>query len=135
MKIIMDRRAHGRTTRLLDAASSLQLSNEHHTALLLAPHHQRADFLMRLAMERIEWWLDGGTQGGVLDPARTVVDSVDGWVHRNRGKIWSDPGGVHHSFAFIDDADELGQLVWDRLMDDLTVHGIAVSAAVFTSQR
>jgi hypothetical protein len=135
MRIIMDRRAQGRTTRLLDAASKLQESNDKHEALILAPYHQRAHHLADYAMERIQWWLEGESQGGVLDPARTTVDSADGWVHRNRGKRWSEPGEPHHVFAFIDDADELGQRAWDMLMDDLTVHGIVVSAAVFTSQR
>jgi hypothetical protein len=131
----MDRRAMGRTTRLLDAAASLQESHDKHVTLILAPYHQRAHYLSSMAYERIQWWLEGETQGGVLDPARTIVDSVDGWAHRNRGKRWTDTPGEHHTFAFIDDADELGQRAWDNIMDDLTVHGIAVSAAVFTSSR
>lgn len=137
MMIIMDRRGHGRTERLLLAAEALQDRHPNLTALFIAPYFQRADYMSRRVMERINLWLDGEGEG--LDPARTIVEHAGDIGMRLRGGrldgASTTPGDPHRVFAFIDDADELGQHAWDRLMDDLTVNGIAVSAAVFTSQR
>lgn len=143
MRIIMDQRARGRTEALLDAASKLQESNPGFVVILIAPYMQRADYLSRRVMERIQIWLDGEEDRG-LDPARTLVEHAQyiGMRLRGRSLVMSNtmhvpgqPSPAHKVFAFIDDADELGQGVWDNLMDDLTASGVAVAAAVFTSQR
>lgn len=137
VRIIMDRRAHGRTEQLLLAAEEMQQRHDNLTALLIAPYHQRAEYLASRAMERIDVWMSG-EEGGGLDPARTIVEHAGdiGWRLRGGRLAGASmrPGDSHKVFAFVDDADDLGQVRWDRMMDDLTVNGIAVSAAVFTSR-
>lgn len=141
MKVIMGRRATGRTERLLVAAAALQLRHDEFVVVFVAPTHRRAHYLSTRVFELIEGW-QGMTAAPVLDPSRTIVDSAQGLGSRLRGSATvtaltehtpGNPSPSHKVFAFIDDADALGQVAYDQLMDDLTRAGVAVSAVVFTS--
>ena len=136
----MDRRARGRTERLLEAAVALQHRDDDFVVILIACTQQRAQYLADRAFETCELWLvSNGVHG--LDPARTLVHSATALQHLRASpqvldRIGDGSNGkmpAHKVFAFIDDADDFGQELFERTCDELTVSGVCVSAVVFTS--
>lgn len=156
--LIMDRRQTGRTQRLIEMAEVLLLQNDGFTAVFVVPTYRQAQLLTTRLLPRFDLFdVSTATPEG-LSRQRTIIDIAHGLGDRLRGRLtqgWdspmpppppppgpntkhapklSIPMQSHKTFAFIDDATSMRAADWELLMDDLTVHGIAVSAVVVESR-